>query len=79
MGEPVNGGQIVGRFPSLEVGSDDEYENMTIPQYSVEQYASQMSRWLGIRGEDEMVVFPNGGVFEDVEMVCCRLFKANQA
>ena len=68
MGEPVNGGQIVGRLPSLEVGSDDEYENMTIPQYSVEQYASQMTRWLGIQGEDELVVFPNGAVFEDVEM-----------
>lgn len=68
MGEPVNGGQIIGRVPSLEVGSEDEYENMTIPQFSVEQYASNLTRWLGLQDEDEITIFPNAKAFNQIDM-----------
>lgn len=67
MGTPVNGGQLIGSLPEFEIGSSDVYENAIIPQYSVEQYASNLAKWFGISGSQISDIFPNYNRFDDID------------
>ena len=67
-GTPVNGGQIIGRLPVLELGSSDAWSNMIIPGYSIEQYASQLARWFGVTEGYMPDLFPNINNFDQIDM-----------
>ena len=69
MGGPVNGGQIFGQYPSLALGSsldsDRRNRGRLIPTTSVDEYGSELARWLGVSGSEMDTVFPNIRNFYD--------------
>lgn len=67
MGTPVNGGQFIGTLPEYQIGSNDVYKNMIIPQYSVEQYAGNIAKWFGLSASQITDVFPTYERFDDVD------------
>jgi uncharacterized protein (DUF1501 family) len=67
MGSPVNGGQIVGEVPEFGIETDQMYFGLVIPSFSVEQYASNISKWFGLSPAEIAQVFPNLNRFDDVD------------
>lgn len=67
MGTPVKGGQIVGEIPEFGVETDKMLYNLSIPDFSVEQYASNLAKWFGLSGSQIAEVFPNLSRFDDVD------------
>ncbi len=66
MGTPVQGGQVIGALPEFAIGSSDIYQSAFIPQYSVEQYAANLSRWFGLSDSDMSGIFPTYSRFDNV-------------
>ena len=71
MGTPIRGGQLVGTIPEFGVDTDKMIYNLLIPDYSVEQYASNLARWFGLTRSQISDVLPNLERFEDIDF---RLF-----
>ena len=67
MGTPIRGGQLVGTIPEFGVDTDKMIYNLLIPDYSVEQYASNLARWFGLTGSQISDVLPNLERFEDID------------
>ena len=67
MGTPVKGGQIIGEIPEFGVETDKMLYNLSIPDFSVEQYASNLAKWFGLSGSQIAEVFPNLSRFDDVD------------
>ena len=67
MGTPVKGGQIAGEVPEFNVSTDKMLYNLSIPDFSVEQYASNLAKWFGLSGSQIAEVFPNLSRFDDVD------------
>jgi len=67
MGTPVQGGQIIGALPEFALGSSDIYQSAFVPQYSVEQYAANLSRWFGLSESDMLGIFPTYNRFDNVD------------
>jgi uncharacterized protein (DUF1501 family) len=67
-GTPVKGGQIIGDLPRLELGTDDAWSNMIIPQFSIEQYGAQLARWMGVSQGYMTDLFGNYGSFDGIDM-----------
>ena len=66
MGGAVNGGELHGTMPSLELGSaDDLGDGRIIPTLSVDQYAASLSRWFGLSENELNAVFPNLSRFDN--------------
>ena len=65
VGGGVKGGDMYGRFPSLELqGPDDAGDRGTwIPTTSLDQYGATLASWFGVSGNDLSTVFPNIGNF----------------
>jgi len=64
MGGAVNGGQIYGEYPSLELGSDIELGGgVFIPKLSPDEYFAELALWLGVSSGDLVDLFPNIGNF----------------
>lgn len=65
MGGPVNGGQIFGQYPSLEL--DSEYElgggGIMLPTTSVDEYFAELALWFGVTPSELSTIFPNIGNF----------------
>ncbi len=61
MGSNVNGGDIFGIMPKIELNSPDAIENSSriIPTTSVEQYSATLARWFGLSEQELNTVFPN--------------------
>ena len=64
MGGMVNGGDIYGQMPSLQVNGPDDVNTTNgrgrfIPTTSVDEYAATLARWFGVTGSDLATVFPN--------------------
>jgi uncharacterized protein (DUF1501 family) len=62
MGGAVKGGKIYGTFHNMQVGAGnplDAGQGRLIPDYSVDQYAATMAKWMGASASDLNVVFPN--------------------
>lgn len=60
MGGAVNGGQILGNMPSLELESDDDIgDGRIIPTLSVDEYAASLSSWFGLTENELNAIFPN--------------------
>ena len=60
MGGAVQGQQIFGQLPQLQMGSDDDVgEGRFIPNLSFDQYAATLSHWFGVGTDDIENMFPN--------------------
>lgn len=68
MGGPIQGGQVFGQYPSLELNS--EYElgggGIMLPTTSVDEYFAELALWFGVSRSDIRTIFPNAGNFFDV-------------
>jgi len=64
MGGCVNGQDIYGTMPVLEIGGpDDTRGGRLIPTTSVDQYGATLARWFGVPEAELDLVFPNVGNF----------------
>jgi uncharacterized protein (DUF1501 family) len=65
MGGAVNGGRILGTFPSLALGGADDAtsEGRWIPTTSIEQYGDALAAWFGVNETDRGLIFPNRSRF----------------
>jgi len=66
LGGAVKGGKIYGTFHNMQIGSGnpaDAGQGRLIPDFSVDQYAATLSKWLGASTADLNTVFPNLGNF----------------
>jgi uncharacterized protein (DUF1501 family) len=61
LGGAVRGGDMVGRFPALDLqGPDDAGERgVWIPTTSLDQYGAAMAGWFGVSAADQAAVFQN--------------------
>ena len=60
VGGAVNGGDLYGSYPVLEIGGpEDVGGGRIIPSTSADQYAATLARWFGIPEVDLDVVAPN--------------------
>ncbi len=64
MGGAVNGGDIYGQVPLLELGGpEDTGRGRWIPTTSVDEYAATLATWFGVSASNLPVVLPNLGRF----------------
>jgi uncharacterized protein (DUF1501 family) len=64
MGGAVQGGDIYGQVPLLELGGpEDTGRGRWIPTTSVDEYAATLATWFGISASNLPVVLPNIGRF----------------
>ncbi len=64
MGGAVNGGQIYGQYPTLDLNSDLEVGGgVLIPTLSADEYFSELSMWYGVQNSELPIIFPNLGHF----------------
>ena len=67
MGGAVNGGQIYGDYPSLDLDNDLEIGGgVLIPTLSADEYFTEIAKWFGVMNSDIPYLFPNIGKFYDV-------------
>ena len=67
MGGSVNGGEIYGEYPSLEIDNDLYLgRGAIIPTTAADSVFSELALWYGISPMDLLTVFPNLGNFHDV-------------
>lgn len=67
MGGAVNGANIYGDYPILELDSDIEIGGgVLIPTLSADQYFAEIAKWFGVMNSDLSYLFPNIGAFYDV-------------
>ena len=60
VGGAVNGGDLYGSYPSLEIdGPEDVGGGRIIPATSADQYAATLAKWFGIADTDLDVIAPN--------------------
>ncbi len=61
LGGAVNGGDMYGRFPVLDLGASDDAgsQGRWIPTTSIDQYGATMATWFGVGGQNLDTVFPN--------------------
>ena len=73
MGGGVTGGQIFGQYPSLALGSSQDSDRRNrgrlIPTTSVDEYGSELARWLGVSASEMDIVFPNIRNFYDPALI----------
>ncbi len=64
VGGSVQGGDLYGQYPLLEIGGDEDVGGgRIIPSTSADQYAATLARWFGIPDADLDVVAPHIGNF----------------
>jgi uncharacterized protein (DUF1501 family) len=64
MGGAVNGGDIYGHVPLLELGGpEDTGRGRWIPTTSVDEYSATLASWFGVSASNLPVVLPNIGRF----------------
>ena len=63
----MKGGQMIGEIPAFDVETDKMLYNLSIPDVSVEQYASNLAKWFGLGGSEILEIFPGLANFDDVD------------
>ncbi len=67
MGGSVQGGQIYGKYPSLELGNPlDLGRGRLIPTMSNDEYFGELAMWFGTSPSELSTIFPNIGNFYDI-------------
>lgn len=67
MGGAVDGGKIIGSYPSLELNSDLELGGgVLLPQISTDQYFGDIAHWFGVNTSDLITLFPNIDNFDSI-------------
>ena len=67
MGGAVQGGNIFGEYPSLELNNNLEIGGgVIIPTTSVDEYFADLALWYGVPPSELHILFPNIGNFYDV-------------
>jgi len=65
MGGAVNGGQLYGDYPSLELDNGLEIGGgVLIPTMSADQYFAEIAKWFGVMESDLPLLFPNLDKFD---------------
>jgi uncharacterized protein (DUF1501 family) len=65
IGGSVQGGKMVGRFPTLAVGGpDDAGQGVWIPTTSIDQLGGELARWYGASPAQVDEIFPRLGNFD---------------
>lgn len=65
MGGAVNGGQLYGQMPSLDLNSEDDYgDGRIIPTTASEQYSATLAKWFGLSDAEIALVFPHLSRFD---------------
>lgn len=68
-GGAVNGREMYGEYPSLELGSDvDIGGGRLIPTTSSDQYAATLARWFGVNDNELNLVAPNIDNFDQSDL-----------
>lgn len=67
MGGAVKRGQVVGDWPSYQIGGQDDTGNKgrVIPSISVNQYGAALAAWMGLSTSDINGIFPDLANFDD--------------
>jgi uncharacterized protein (DUF1501 family) len=69
MGGAVNGGDIYGQVPLLELGGpEDTGRGRWIPTTSVDEYSATLASWFGVSASNLPVVLPNIGRFASTNL-----------
>lgn len=69
MGGAVQGKNIYGTMPSLELNSDDDIgEGRVIPTTSIDQYGATLASWFGVPSDNMENIFPNLGNFNTSDL-----------
>ena len=70
VGGSVQGGRIVGDFPTMALGGPDDSgsRGAFIPSTSTEQYGATLASWLGVPAAQLPSVFPNIGNFPEATL-----------
>lgn len=65
-GSQVRGGRLVGAYPNLTIdGPQDTGSGRYIPSHSVDEYAFELAKWMGVPLSEMGLVFPNLARFLD--------------
>jgi uncharacterized protein (DUF1501 family) len=60
MGGSVNGGEIFGEYPTLELNGDLEIGGgVMIPTTTTDEYFAELAMWFGVEDSDMEYIFPN--------------------
>ncbi len=61
LGGPIDGGKLLGRFPSLEINGVDDIGRggRLFPRLSCDEYFCELLRWFGVNSSDMDQVLPN--------------------
>jgi uncharacterized protein (DUF1501 family) len=59
IGGAVDGGKLFGAIPDIGFDNPDHWDSALIPRLSVEQYAAEFARWMGLSNAHIEVVFPH--------------------
>jgi uncharacterized protein (DUF1501 family) len=61
MGGAVRGGEMYGKFPTLELAGPDDAgaAGRWIPTTSIDQYGASLAAWFGVQQQNLVTVFPN--------------------
>jgi len=63
-GDQLNGGEMFGEYNNISVdGPDDTSEGRFIPTTSVDEYAFEFAKWMGVPLSEMPTLFPNLGRF----------------
>ena len=67
MGGAVNGKEMFGAYPSLELGNSlDIGTGILIPTLSTDEYMAEIAMWYGVDNENVSAIFPNLSNFYDI-------------
>lgn len=67
MGGNVNGGNVYGSYPSLEIGSPNYLNGgIMVPTTATDSLFSELALWYGVEPSDLTTIFPNLGNFHTV-------------
>lgn len=70
MGGAVEGGKLYGSLPDYELAGQNDMgeDGRFIPQYSVDQYAATLAKWMGLDDSDLNEIFPHLNNFSDKDI-----------